>query len=470
MNICLNDRIFKKIAELADHENIRVFVIGGFVRDCLLGRQSKDIDLVILGNGIEFAGKLAKDTGNKKISVFKNFGTAMLRFRDMEIEFVGARKESYRRDSRKPIVEDGTLEDDQNRRDFTINTMAFGLNKDNFGELIDPFNGVMDLKEGIIRTPLDPDTTFSDDPLRMLRAIRFASRLHFRIEEKTFESIRRNRERIKIVSAERITDELNQIILTEKPSEGFKSLESSGLLELIFPELQALKGVETIKGQKHKDNFYHTLQVLDNLAAKTDNLWLRWASLLHDIAKPQTKKFEENLGWTFHGHEYIGYKMIPGIFKRLKLPMDERMKYVRKMVQLHLRPIILAEDQVSDSAVRRLLFEAGNDTDDLMLLCEADITSKNETKVRQYLRNFENVREKLKIIEEKDHIRNFQPPITGDIICKAFGIQPSKDVGIIKNAIKNAILDGDIPNDHDAAWELMVQKGNELGLRLVSKN
>lgn len=454
---------------MAEEESLRVYVIGGFVRDCLLGNKSKDIDIVVIGSGIEFAEKLAEKIRIRKISIFRNFGTAMLRYRDMDIEFVGSRKESYRRNSRKPVVEGGTLEDDQIRRDFTINAMAFGLNSDNFGELADPFNGREDLRKGIIRTPADPDITFSDDPLRMMRAVRFAGRLHFDIDPVTFAAISNNRERIAIVSAERISDELNQIILTDKPSEGFKYLDSSGLLELILPEVHALKGIESYKGQKHKDNFYHTLEVLDNIALKSDNLWLRWAALLHDIAKPVTKKFEEGQGWTFHHHEYAGSRMIPAIFKRLKLPLDERMRYVRKLVFLHLRPIILSQEQVTDSAVRRLLFEAGDDTDDLMMLCEADITSKNEARVRQYLRNFELVREKMKSIEEKDHIRNFQPPVSGDVICEAFGISPSKEVGIIKNTIKNAILDGEIPNEYGPAWDLMVKKGKELGLKLVSK-
>lgn len=470
MNICLNDRIFKLVSDLAREENLQVFVIGGFVRDCLLGKKSRDIDIVVLGNSIEFAQKFADISGNKTISIFRNFGTAMIRYKKLEIEFVGARKESYSHNSRKPLVESGTLEDDQKRRDFTINAMAFSLNKENFGELIDPFNGIQDLNSGIIRTPLDPDSTFSDDPLRMLRAIRFASRLNFTIEEGTFRAISNNRERLRIVSAERISDELNQIILTNKPSIGFMALESSGLLELILPELQSLKGVETINGQKHKDNFFHTLQVLDNVALKSDNLWLRWAALLHDIAKAPTKKYEEGIGWTFHGHDFIGSRMIPGIFKRLKLPLDERMKYVRKLVMLHLRPISLVEDQVSDSAVRRLIFEAGDDIDDLMLLCEADITSKNEAKVKQYLRNFQNVRKKMKIIEEKDHIRNFQPPVSGDMICETFGIPPSREVGIIKNAIKNAILDGEISNDFESAWEVMLKKADELGLKPLNKH
>jgi len=469
MNMCLNDRIFRIISDLAEEKHLRLYVIGGFVRDCLLDKKSKDIDIVVIGSGIEFAEQLAGRIRSRKISIFRNFGTAMLRYGDKEIEFVGARKESYRRDSRKPHVEDGTLEEDQYRRDFTINAMAFGLNKDNYGELVDPFNGVEDLRKGIIRTPADPDMTFSDDPLRMMRAIRFASRFHFDIDPVTFTAIGNNRERISIVSAERITDELNYIMMTEKPSEGFLYMDSSGLLEIILPEVHALKGVESIRGKKHKDNFYHTLQVLDNIAKGSGNLWLRWAALLHDVAKPVTRKYDEEQGWTFHHHEYVGYKMIPAIFRRLKLPLDERMKYVRKLVFLHLRPIVLAMDEVSDSAVRRLLFEAGDDTDDLMLLCEADITSKNEARVRQYLHNFELVREKMKIIEAKDHIRNFQPPVTGDIICDAFGISPSKEVGIIKNAIKNAILDGEIPNEYGPAWDFMVEKGKELGLKLLSK-
>ena len=442
MNKCLNDRIFKTISVLAEEEKLRVYVIGGFVRDCLLGSKSKDIDIVVIGDGIYFAEKLSERTGKGKVSVFKNFGTAMLKSGNMEIEFVGARKESYRSNSRKPVVEEGSLEEDQNRRDFTINAMAFGLNEDNFGKLMDPFNGQEDLRNGIIRTPLDPDITFSDDPLRMLRAVRFATRLNFTIEDKTYEAIRRNRERIEIVSAERISEELNKIILTEKPSDGFKILETSGLLEIIFPELYALKGVEKVNGQGHKDNFYHTLQVLDNLSLKTENLWLRWAALLHDIAKPRTKRFEPDTGWTFHGHEYLGMKMVASIFRRLKLPLNDRMKYVQKIVLLHLRPIVLAQEQISDSAIRRLLFEAGEDTEDLMLLCEADITSKNEAKVKKFLRNFELVRERLKIIEEKDKVRNFQPPVTGDMIQEAFGINPGREIGIIKNTIKDAILDG----------------------------
>ena len=468
MKKCLNDRIFSLISEVAGKENLRVYVIGGFVRDCLLGRPSKDIDILVIGNGIEFAEKLLKRIRKGKITIFRNFGTAMLKYGDREIEFVGARKESYRSTSRKPVVEEGSLEDDQNRRDFTINAMAFGLNADNFGKLTDPFNGTTDLRNKIIRTPLDPGITFSDDPLRMMRAVRFASKLNFAIEPTTFEAIRENRERIRIISAERITDELNKIILSEKPSYGFRMLESSGLMGIILPELQALKGVDKLNGQGHKDNFFHTLQVLDNLAEKSDDLWLRWAALLHDIAKPGTKKFEPESGWTFHGHEFIGMKMIPAMFKRLRLPLNDRLKYVQKLVLLHLRPIVLAREEISDSAIRRLLYEAGEDADDLMMLCEADITSKNESRVKKYLGNFQLVRERMQFIEEKDRIRNFQPPVTGDMIQKAFGIKPGREIGVIKNVIKDAILDGEIPNEFEPAWELMKRKGEDLGLTIVN--
>ena len=457
------------IGQKGEKVGYETYIVGGIVRDAFMGKAITDLDVVVIGDALTFAENLAKGLKAGPVVKFEQFGTAMIPYKPFRIEVVTARKEVYQQDSRKPDVTFTDLTEDLRRRDFTINAMAFGLNSDNFGELADPFNGREDLRKGIIRTPADPDITFSDDPLRMMRAVRFAGRLHFDIDPVTFAAISNNRERIAIVSAERISDELNQIILTDKPSEGFKYLDSSGLLELILPEVHALKGIESYKGQKHKDNFYHTLEVLDNIALKSDNLWLRWAALLHDIAKPVTKKFEEGQGWTFHHHEYAGSRMIPAIFKRLKLPLDERMRYVRKLVFLHLRPIILSQEQVTDSAVRRLLFEAGDDTDDLMMLCEADITSKNEARVRQYLRNFELVREKMKSIEEKDHIRNFQPPVSGDVICEAFGISPSKEVGIIKNTIKNAILDGEIPNEYGPAWDLMVKKGKELGLKLVSK-
>ncbi len=469
MQKCLNDKIFKLISDTAEEEGVRVYVIGGFVRDCILGHPSKDIDIVVVGSGIEFAKKVALKLGRVKVSYFKNFGTAMLRYRGLDIEFVGARKESYRRESRKPVVEEGSLEEDQKRRDFTINALAIGLNRDNFGELTDPFDGLADLKNKVIRTPLDPDVTFSDDPLRMLRAIRFAVRLGFKISKDTFEAIGRNCERIRIVSPERITDELNKIIGTSKPSSGFVMLDASGLLEIIFPELHELKGVEVKKGRKHKDNFYHTIRVLDNVASKSDDLWLRWAAILHDIAKPATKKYDPESGWTFHGHDYLGSKMIPVIFRKLRLPMNEKMKYVQKLVQLHLRPIALVQDQVTDSAIRRLLFEAGGDIDDLMTLCEADITSKNEEKVQRHLENFANVRIKMKEIEEKDSLRNFQPPVSGDDIRQAFGIEPGPLIGIIKNAIREAILEGEIPNEQEAAREYMYKKGEELGLK-ASKN
>jgi poly(A) polymerase len=469
MNICLNDKTFEALSEVVSSENVEAWVIGGYVRDCLLKRDhpDKDIDIVVVGNGIEIARKAAKKLGHGiKVAVFKNFGTAQFRFNDYDIEFVGARKESYNRTSRKPLVKTGSLEDDQKRRDFTINALAISINKESFGKFSDPFNGLDDLKNKIIRTPLDPDITFSDDPLRMMRAIRFAMQLNFSIDESTFRSIAANASRIEIVSKERIITELNKIIMSNHPSRGFILLEKSGLLKLIFPEMDNLKGVEKKDGKAHKDNFLHSIRVLDNISRKSDNIWLRWAALLHDIAKPATKKYDTESGWSFHGHEFIGGKMIPDIFRRLKLPLNDKMKYVRKLVDLHLRPIVLSQEVVTDSAIRRLLFEAGDDIDDLMMLCEADITSKNEATKARHLENFKLVRNKLKEIEEKDAIRNFQPPIDGDEIIKTFRIKPGREVGVIKNAIRDAILDGIIPNEHEAAKKLMLEKGKELGLTL----
>ncbi len=462
-----SDKIFKQISETADELGIECYVVGGYVRDLFLERPSKDIDVVVVGSGIEMAQALGRRLGKgAHVSVFKNFGTAQVKYHNIEVEFVGARKESYQRDSRKPIVEDGTLEDDQNRRDFTINAMAVCLNKDRFGELVDPFNGLADMKEKTIRTPLDPDITFSDDPLRMMRCIRFATQLNFYIDDDTFESLCRNKERIEIISGERIADELNKIILSPIPSKGFIDLERSGLLELIFPELAAMQGIETRNGRAHKDNFYHTLEVLDNISKTTDNLWLRWGALLHDIAKPATKRWEPKIGWTFHNHNFIGEKMIPNIFRRMKLPMNEKMKFVQKMVGLHMRPIVIADDIVTDSAVRRLLFEAGDEIDDLMTLCEADITSKNTERKQRFLNNFALVRQKLKDIEEKDRVRNFQPPISGDEIMEIFKIAPCREVGQLKSSIKDAILDGVIPNEYDAAYEYMLMKAEKYGLKL----
>lgn len=467
----LEHPIYKIVGEVADQMGIKAYAVGGVVRDYFLHRPCTDIDIVCLGSGIDLALKVARHISeNIEVRVFKNFGTAMFHYHyngeDWQIEFVGARKESYRSNSRKPIVEDGTLTDDQNRRDFTINAMAVALNTENYGELLDPFGGIKDLNNGVIKTPLDPDITFSDDPLRMMRAIRFATQLNFIIENKTFEAIARNAHRIEIVSKERIADEMNKIVLSKVPSEGFKLLYRSGLMDLIFPEFSKMKGVDTMNEASHKDNFYHTLEVLDNVAKQSNNLWLRWAAILHDIGKPYTKRFDQKMGWTFYGHEVKGAKMVKQIFKKMKLPMNEKMKYVEKLVLLHLRPIILSEDIVTDSAVRRLLFDAGDDIDDLMTLCEADITSKNIQKVQRYLNNFKIVRKKLIDIEEKDRIRNFQPPINGEEIMEIFNLQPCREIGLIKNAIKEAILDGVIPNEYDAAYSFMMNEADKMGIKL----
>jgi putative nucleotidyltransferase with HDIG domain len=463
----LRHPVFSVISRLAGEQNVQAYAIGGFVRDIFLNRPSKDIDIVIIGNGIAFAETVAANL-KVKLAVYKNFGTASLKYRDLEVEFVGARKESYRRDSRKPIVENGTLEDDQKRRDFTINALAISLYPDTFGELLDPFNGIADLENKLIRTPLNPNETFSDDPLRMMRAIRFATQLNFKIDDIAVEAIKTTADRISIISQERITDELNKIILSPVPSIGFNYLFDTGLLHKIFPQMTALYGVDYVDGKGHKDNFYHTLQVLDNICETTDDLWLRWAAILHDIAKPATKRFEPGHGWTFHGHEDRGARMVPKIFAQLKLPLNEKMKQVQKLVQLHLRPIVLSQSIVTDSAVRRLLFEAGDDIEALMLLCKADITTKNEYKVKKYRNNFELVQQKLKDVEERDSIRNWQPPVTGNDIMTMFGIKEGREVGIIKNQIREAILEGEIPNNREAALSFTINKGLEIGLKVVT--
>ncbi len=459
------------VAQSAESLHIEAFAVGGFVRDKLLKRNCKDIDIVCIGSGIELAKKVAESIQPKPhVAYFKNFGTAQIRLDDIELEFVGARKESYRRDSRKPIVEDGTIEDDQNRRDFTINALAIHLSADKFGILVDPFNGIEDLKNGIIRTPLNPNITFDDDPLRMLRAIRFATQLNFKIETNTYNAIEPLSNRLKIISQERITDELNKIILSNQPSIGFKLLFNTKLLHVFFPEMVKLHGVAVQDNYGHKDNFYHTLKVLDNLSEKSNDIWLRWAAILHDIAKPATQRFEEGHGWTFHGHEVVGARWVPKIFSRFKLPLDEKMKFVQKMVALHLRPISLTKENITDSAIRRIIFDADDDLESLLLLCEADITSKNEAKVKRYKENLKLVLQRIKEVEERDHIRNWQPPISGDLIMSTFNIAPSKPIGIIKDAIKDAILDGQIKNEYDAAYQLMLEKGLELGLSTVNKS
>ncbi len=467
----LDHQIFKVISQATEELQLESYVIGGFVRDFILQRgNAKDIDVVAVGSGIDLALKVSELLPHKpKVQVFKNYGTAMLRAFDMEIEFVGARKESYSEGSRNPVVENGTLEDDQNRRDFTINALALSLNKANFGDLLDPFGGLEDLKSQLIRTPLEPGITYSDDPLRMLRAIRFASQLNFIIQKKSLDAIKEHHKRIKIISKERITEELHKILLSERPSKGFALLHKTKLLKLILPELTALEGIDEIEGQRHKDNFWHTLEVVDNISENTDNLWLRWAALLHDIGKAPTKKFHKRNGWTFHGHEFVGSKMVYKLFKRLRMPLNDKMKFVQKMVLMSSRPIAVVDDDVTDSAVRRLIFDAGENIDDLMTLCEADITTKNPRRYKKYHNNFKIVRQKMKEVEERDHVRNFQPPVSGEEIMETFNIKPCREVGIIKDAIKEAILEGEIPNDHAAAKELMLSRGKKLGLKEVSK-
>ncbi len=459
--------IFKLIGESSEELNMDSYVIGGFVRDYFLKRGiPKDIDIVAVGSGIELAKKVAsKLKGNPQVSIFKNFGTAMIKYQDLELEFVGARKESYHRDSRKPIVEDGTLEDDQNRRDFTVNAMAIALGRKTFGQLLDPFSGISDLEKKCIKTPLEPRITYSDDPLRMMRAIRFATQLNFTIELNSLQAITEHKDRIKIISKERIVDELHKILMSEKPSIGFKLLHQTGLLPIILPELTALQGIEEIEGQRHKDNFWHTLEVVDNISENTDNLWLRWAALLHDIGKAPTKRFHKKIGWTFHAHEFVGSKMVYKLFKRLRMPLNDKMKFVQKMVMMSSRPIILSEEHVTDSAVRRLVFDAGEYVDDLMTLCEADITTKNPRKQRRYKNNFQIVRQKIIEVEERDHVRNFQPPVSGEEIMQVFNLKPSKEIGIIKDAIKEAILEGEIPNEYEAAYQFMLEKGKQMNLK-----